>query len=470
MTDLQQLEQRLRRDLVAAVRDEPAPLLPTGADYRAAARRRLPALPAVAVAAAVLLIVGLVTGVVVSRVGGPSGVPAAGGGPAAWPARGSLAGDVTLTHAAARAWEAALLPPRELPHHDVAVLYAEHTIAGDVVVLTGVDALGQRRIAEFDTDATSTTVFRHRLHLVADLLAPTGDGAGLIAINAPRHTPGKSDDDLLVVLAAPGTQRLQWRDEATHWADVPAVNGAGALVHPRDSSTSVRAGHDGDGVETLGRFYPIGPPDGLPIVHDLDRSEKPPTSSTASCSGNVCSVSAGGSISVQAPNGGWRNVLDSGADTPHDWWEFGGEVQLYTDIFRPNEATMSGPTWTGILPGSTAMYLEFIKGADHPMRLIAYVDRPEWAGGSVIDIAPAGGQLDALAIEVPTPRGRTLDVVVIDGLIPQWKVAGGQWQSMAPKNNVATTLLPAHGTVSWRAIDPSGNVVTSGKPHVIAPR
>ncbi|MDQ1698199.1 MAG: hypothetical protein QOG34_62 [Frankiaceae bacterium] len=473
MTDLKSVEDRVRRELLTALRDEPIPALPAGPDYRARSRHWLPAFPTAAAAAAVALIVGAAV-VVVEH--GPSGVPAAKGGPAAWPARGSLAGDTALTTAAMRTWEAAGLPARELPHRDVTVMYADHTIAGDVVVLTGIDAAGHRRIAEFDTDATSTTVFRHRLHLVADVLAPTGDAAGLIAIDAPRHTPRKSDDDLLVVVTAPGTKRLQWRDETTGWHNLPAVDGAASLVHVDAlMSTRVRAGGDGDGARPLGNFFPVGSPEGLPIVHEFDPGEEQPpgadSSDNASCDGNSCSVSVGGHRTVSAnPKGSWHNLLDSGPMTDHDWWEFAGEVGLYTDTFLPNETNSYGPTWSGVLPDETGIYLEYFQAGSEPTRLLAYIDRPDWSGGTVIDVVPPGGQLAALAVEVPTPRGRTLDVIVADGAFAQWQVGSGPWHPMVAHDNLARAIVPSSGELHWRALDASGAVVVSGTPHAVHPR
>lgn len=467
MTDL---EQQLRRDLVTAVGDHPMPVLPTGPDYRAASRRRWPAPPIAAAAAVVVLLI--VGGVVVLLGRGPSGVPPAAGGPAAWPPRGSLAADVAVTGAAMRTWEAAPLPPAELPHRDVRVLYAQRTVAGDVVVLTGVDAKGHQRIAEFDTDATSTTVFRHRLHLVADLLAPTGDAAGLIGIDAPRHTPRKSDDNLLVVLAAPGTAQLQWRDEMTHWQNLPTVNGAASLVHVQHTLTTfVRAGHDGSGVETIGRFFHFGSPMGLPIEHDLDPEEtEPPTAGgTESCDRNSCSVSAGtGTLVVRGgAKGGWTNLLDPGDMSDHEWWEYGGEVELYADLILPASGTSFGPTWSEVLPDNTGIFFErFTPGTD-PTHLIAYVDRPEWSGGTIVDVVPPNGELSGLAVEVPTPQGRTLDVVVVDGLTVQWRAGTGPWHSMSVDRNLATSVVPLGVPLTWRAVDGKGAEVVSGTPHVI---
>jgi hypothetical protein len=473
VSDLKQFEDRVRQALVTAVRDEPVPSLPSGPAYRARAGHRMSwGLSAAAVAAAVVLLVGVL--VVAGR--GASGVPQPQGGPAAWPARGSLAGDAALTGAAIRTWEAALLPPRELPHRDVTVLYAERTIAGDVVVLTGVDALGHRRIAEFDTDATSTTVFRHRLHLVADLLAPTGHAAGLVAIAAPRHTPRKTDDDLLVAIAAPGTRVLEWRDDVTHWAKLPVVDGAASLVHVGSvNDTFVRAGTDGDGIVTMGRFFPMGPPAGQAIVHDFDPGEQPPAGPGdvhESCNGNECSATAGPfPMSVSAGKNAWTNLLDSGVTTGHDWWEYGGEVGLYTDTFLPNDSNSSGPTWSGILADKTGIFLEFYRLGSGPTHLIAYVDRPEWSGGSVIDVVPRSGALPALAVDVATPRGRALDVVVVDGVTPQWSTGSGPWHSLAVHDHVGSAVVPAAaGGLHWRAVDASGAVVAAGVPHVVSPR
>ncbi|MBV9369532.1 MAG: hypothetical protein JO074_06865, partial [Frankiales bacterium] len=403
---------------------------------------------------------------------GSTGIPPAGGGVAAWPARGSLAGDAALTNAARQAWEAALLPKRELPHRDVRVLYAEHTIAGDVVVLTGTDGFGKQRVAEFDTDPTSTTAFRHRMRFVADLLAPTGKDAGLVAINAPRHTPRKSHDALLVVLTAPGTKHVQWQNEAGPWQPVPTVNGAGTVVHIDFGTTIVRAGHDGEGIQTMGDFFPFGMPGAEPLAHDLDPAEihdSAAVSAFQTCDKNGCSVSAGGGVTVSGtgPNGSWTNLLDSGVMSTHEWWEFAGEVQLYTDTFLPRDGNTSGPTWSDVLPDGTGMFLEFYKPSGNPTHLIAYVDRPEWSGGSVVDVVPPNGQLSALAVLVPTTAGRTLDVVVADGLRPQWRSGTGAWQSMKVRDNVASAVVGTAHDVTWRVVDANGSVVASGNPHVV---
>jgi hypothetical protein len=469
MTDL---EQRLRRDLATAVRDQPVPVFPTGADYRAEARCRWPVVSIAAAAAAVLVIVVGGIGLLSART--PSGVPAAGGGPAAWPARGSLAADVGLTNAAKRAWEAAPLPAAELPHQDVHVLYAQRTISGDVVVLTGVDAKGHQRIAEFDTDATSTTVFRHRLHLVADLLAPSGDKAGLIAIDAPRHTSRKSDDDLLVILAAPGTPLFQWRDQATGWRSVRAANGAAALVHLQHNplTTYVRAGNEGAGVTTMGQFFPFDVPMGQPIVHDLDPDEVVPPAAggfaTEICTRDSCSVSVGGGTlgaTPSGPKGTWQNLLEDGPVRGPEWWEFGGEAQLYAKTMLPASGISFGPTWSSVLPDNTGIYLEHFTPGNDPTHLIAYVDRPEWSGGTIIDLAPRDGRLPALAVEVPTPQGRTLDVVLGDGLTAQWRAGTGPWHSMAAHHNVATSAVPGGVRLQWRVVDANGAVIASGTPH-----
>jgi len=469
MTDL---EQRLRGDLLAAVRDEPAPAFPSGPQYRAAARRRRPAATVLAAAAAavVLLVVG---GAVALTRQGSSGIPPAGGGPAAWPARGSLAGDAELTNAARQAWEAALLPPRELPHRDVRVLYAERTIAGDVVVLTGTDAFGRQRIAEFGTDATSTTVFRHRLRLVADLLAPTGKNSGLVAIDAPRHTARKSHDALLVVLAAPGTKHLEWQNEGRPWQTVPVVNGAGFVVHIDFGTAIVRAGHDGDGIQTMGDFFPSGMPGFEPIAHELDPAEVHDSAAMGAiekCDSSGCSVSVGGGIvaTPSGPKGTWQNLLDSGANDRHPWWEFDAEVQLYTDTFLPHDANTSGPTWSDVLPDGTGMFLEYYTPSGLPTHLVAYVDRPEWAGGSVVDVVPPDGELPALAVVVPAPAGQTLDVVVADGLKPQWRAGNGAWQSMTVHDNIGSARVGTPAGITWRALDANGAVVAGGQPHHVA--
>ena len=112
---------------------------------------------AVAAAAVVATLVAVVT--VVGR--GPGGVPSSGATASSWPARGDLASDQALLAAAARTWDAAPLPTRELPHHSVRLLYATHTQAGDTIVLRGKDALGHDRIAWLNTDPTSTTPFRN---------------------------------------------------------------------------------------------------------------------------------------------------------------------------------------------------------------------------------------------------------------------------------------------------------------------
>src|SRR4051794_1213317 len=142
-----EVEERLRRELLLVADEVPVPVLPAGTDYRATSRvpahARTAFVAAVAAAAVIATLVAVVT--VVSR--GPGGVPSSGPTSSSWPARGDLASNQTLLADAVRTWDAAPLPPLELPHHNVRLLYATHTEAGDTVVLRGTDALGHQRIA-----------------------------------------------------------------------------------------------------------------------------------------------------------------------------------------------------------------------------------------------------------------------------------------------------------------------------------
>src|SRR5207248_8927431 len=123
------------------------------------------------------------------------------------------------------------LPAGELPHRDVHALFAERSVAGITVVLYGRDARGKARVAWLNTDATSHTVFRHRLHLVADKLLGARTPA-LVGFFGFRPTPRPRSDHLVVAIAPPGTTALEWRGDGSRWPAIPSTDGAGLPSEP----------------------------------------------------------------------------------------------------------------------------------------------------------------------------------------------------------------------------------------------
>src|SRR3954453_472391 len=325
-----EVEELLRRELHLVADDVVVPELPTGADYRANGRlagRPRAALIAAVAAAAVIATLGAVL-IVVGR--GPGGVPTSGATASSWPARGDLAADQSLFTAASRTWDDPPLPTRELPHRDVRLLFATHTEAGDTVVLRGKDGLGHTRIAWLNTDPTSRTPFRNRLHLLGDVLATKGSQSHLLALWGPRPTTRSTDDSLLVVLAPPATRTVQWHDEGQPWRTVDVTDGAAAVVLATPvqlMNVRVRVGHSGGGVAALVELQQFGGP--AEVEHELDAEEQPPSS--ANCTRNTCTGAASGTASGIQKERGWSDLPQPRFVSTNDWNEFGAEATLMAE-------------------------------------------------------------------------------------------------------------------------------------------
>src|SRR4051794_39310486 len=315
-----EIEERLRRELHVVADDIVVPLMPTGADYRRTGRVPGRARPAFVASVAAAAVVAVLVGVIAVISGGPGGVPTSGATASSWPARGDLASDQALFAHAARTWDAAPLPSLELPHRDVRLLFATHTEAGDTVVLRGTDALGHKRIAWLNSDPTSKTPFRNRLHLLGDILAPKGSQSHLLALWGPRPTTRPTDDSLLVALAPPGTRTLQWHDVDQPWQTLDVVDGAAATVVATSNpllNLRIRSGSSGSGARPLVDLGFFGVP------HDLDPEEQPPSS--GNCSGQLCGGSASGSgsatLSPFDKSGGWSDLGQARPVSGSDWDE-----------------------------------------------------------------------------------------------------------------------------------------------------
>ena len=468
-----ELDERLRDELHQVADTIVVPDLPTGATYRST-RRRPFVLPAIAAAAAVVI---ALVGVGVALNNGSTGIPAADGGPAAWPARGPLAGDTQLFDAAVRTWDAEPVPTAELPHRDVQPLYAGHTVAGNIVILTGKDALGQQRVVWLNENAASTTPFRHRLHIVKDVLAPTGRDAGIVAFYGWRPTPRPTNDHVLVAIAPPGTTNLQWSDESNQWRRVPSDDGAGVLVYASKvdaMNVSVRAGKSGSGVQTLG-FPLMSQGYFTAIDHDLGPGENAgPGHET--CTANSCSAGiSGGTASVNGPLNRWTDLRQPfvrfGANgTGHgQWTEFAGEADLMARSRFPNDAYSTFAPWSTLLADGTGLLLENYTPSGKPQHLMLYVDRPDWFGGRLgADIAPTSA-VAALGVVIPVRDGQELVVVLADGLHAQWRTSGRSWQNMPGRHNAATADAAGVnvGSIDYRVLDESGSVVAQGRPTTV---
>ena len=477
MTDV---DDRLREELHALADRITVPDgLPIGPRYRATVHaRRAPRL----VMAAAAIVVATVAALLVTIGRGATGVPPAEGGPAAWPTRGPLAGDSALIDAAVRTWEAAPLPASEQPPRQVRALYAGESVAGKTVILTGLDARGFRRIVWLNTDPTSTTAFRHRLRLVADVLAPTGDDAGLIGLYRWRPTPRPTQDHVVVALAAPGTSNLQWRDQTGGWRAIPTQNGAGLLVYPRATDlldVKVRAGGDGGGVRVLGDGFPS-----MGMVPEIDHDDDPgtPIEDTAgtSCNGDSCVVKLGGSVDIDVDGTdrtGWADLregypsLDDRAQARGGWPEFAPEADLMATSLKPRAGAWSTePAWSRLLPDNTGLYLYNWQPDDEPVQLVLYVDRPEWYGGKLGAHVEATGPVAGVAGVVPVSSGRELIVVVADGFQVSWKAGDGGWHPMRVRHHAGIAFVNGYdlSTIRYRITNSTGAVVQQGRPATSA--
>jgi hypothetical protein len=476
MTDL---DQRLRAELSALVDTVTIPELPDGPSYRLVAGSRWPRvyLATIAAAAAVAL---LITGIVVVLSGRQTGVPAAGATYSSWPTRGSLANDAALQMRAIATWNAAPVPARELPHRGVRVLYATRSVAGDSVVLTGTDAFGRQRIAWLNTDPTSRTPFRARLHLVADVLAPTGNAARLINLFSPRPTPRPTDDMVLIALAPPGTVNMQWRYEPSRtWEPLVATDGAAVVVARSTgvaSEASVRVGTHGNGVQSLDRPWDMGPI--IEIAHDLDPQEVRPSKSAHCSGGGACLIGAtSGMLSAGAGDeGGWTDLRQSLPEQPGSapngsWGEFASEVMLLAETRHPNDGSSFSTELSTLLPDNTGVILFAYQPSGGTSRLMFYVDRPEWYAGVAADI-DAAGPLPAVATTVHIGDQLRLIAVATDGLRIQWSAPGRTWTTVSTRDHIAMTAIPAAfaENVKWRAVDDGGKVVASGAPSPMVSR
>jgi hypothetical protein len=365
--------------------------------------------------------------------------------------------------AAARTWDAAPLPTRELPHRDVRLLYAAHTEAGDTIVLRGKDALGHDRIAWLNSDPTSTTPFRNRLHLLGDVLAPKGSQSHLLALWGPRPTTRPTDDSLLVVLAPPAIRSLQWHEEGQPWQSIDPVNGSAALVVATPVellNVRVRAGHSGGGVRPLVLLQQFGPT--AEVEHDLDPEEQPPSS--ASCTGNVCSASASGTAGAIDKSGGWSALDNTRPISSGDWNEFGAEAILMAESRHVADGYSWQSTFSTLLPDGIGIYLLRYTAGDGPTRVLLYVDNPQWYGGQVGADVNATDSPRALATLVGVGSQTHLVVVAADNIRIEWSLDDASWHHAPVQGNVADVEI-ARGTPTaawWRAIDASGTVVAEG--------
>lgn len=471
------LEDQLKPTLTAVADSTPVPAFPSGAQYRAVARRRPVFMAPVlaAAAASVLILAGLVVAAHTGSSRTPSQVPGAPPAFASWPARGALANDASLATDAMATWEAAPVPARELPHRDVRVLYATRTAAGDSVVLAGQDGFGRTRIAWLNTDPTSRTPFRHRLHLVADVFAPTGSASRLLVLYAPRPTTQPDTDHALIALAAPGTARLQWNADWFHgWRDLAVTDGAAIELTTSSNpgpNVSVRLGSHGDGAPALDDVFDMPPV--IEIAHDLDRQEFDDSSSNQTCHDGQCTVTINGGSSSgilsPAPDGTWSDLrqvpMQGNGNAPNgDWPEFAPEIRLLTATLHPagNGGGMYQAAYSTLLPDGTGIYAFGFTPPTGPSRFLMYVDRPEWHAGRAADV-DATDPIPALAVLVPVGGAQRLVALVSDGLRIQWAVDGHTWHDTVERNHVATAAIPTAdaGRVRWKALNVSGEVVVA---------
>lgn len=457
------LERRLRADLHVAVDGLTELGTLDGPSLRTAARERRGVGRLVISLAVAATLIGAVA--LVSARHFLSGIPTSGPALSSWEPRGDAGLRAALGAQAVATWDASLLPAAELPHHDVRAIYAADTIAGKVVVLEGVDALGTHRLAVFGTEVFSKTAYKDRLHLLSD--KPSSRGARIVAWDLPKTTPRPTEDRLLIVLVAPKTTTVQWRGIDTGgWQTLATPGGAGSVVHEQKSlDTQVRVGRHGAGLHIYSLFrYPD---------HELSAAEKAKNDSSCEhtkATGNrldVCSLSAGGSLTVGGSNGSSDDLLmDVGLSESQlrlQWREFNHEIEYGAQSRHASSSFFGGGiSGSGLLPDDTGLVLEGYTPQDGLERVALYVDRPELAMGAFWLDRAVTGPLPAVLALLPRDGGRWMAGVVAGLATVEVRVGQGAWHPTTRRGQLMYIAVPTDGQITVRVRDRSGAVVREG--------
>ncbi|MCA1711601.1 MAG: hypothetical protein LC789_08195 [Actinobacteria bacterium] len=449
------------RSLLQAEAETARPPVLFGPALRTRVRRRR-WVPLTAAAAAIASII-VATYLVVPGLGRDAALPASNRYPS-WPTRGDLAGSEPLRSLALRTWDAAPLRSDELPHRAVQVLYAGSSLAGPVVVLSGVDHRGVRRWAVLNADATSRTAYR-RLHLLLDQPAPDPSSTRALSYAAPRNTPTPTHDQLVVIVAPPGSTRLSWhglsRGGLLHGRD-----GAVAEVVRDEQSLDIAVGWRDDAGGHRARAAHPGLLGGIAYQPDT------PVRTDASCNTDGdCSVSAGGAVVTGTRPQGREDLRQGGLVTPADWDEFEAEaLQAQISSQPPGDGSVTGTqSWSGLLPDGTGGYLMSRSVGGGPRLLALYADHPSADGGRIVAVLSTADPVPVISAVVPGERHPWLMAPAVTGWGLQVREGSGAWvdanRGTAPlSTELLYASLTGRGTVMVRYIRPDGTVETARRP------
>lgn len=382
------IDTRLAEELARAA--EPAGDRPlSGPAVRLHARRRAQRLAAGAVAAFVLL-AGVAALPFVASGGAARDVDVSGtvsgAGYLSWPARGDLAGDPAYETAAVRSWDSSTAVEAAGPHTEVRVLYAAGTDLGPVVVVTGNDARGDRRVALL-WGAPYERRFSGRLQLVADRAAPPPSDTRALTF-WPRTRAGDGPGPVVIV-AEPSVNLLEWAPYDSR--DRRPMTGSGGAAWAMTGGVSdVEVTGSSEGRKRFSTRPSLG-----------ERLTYPP-------GGRRCdSVRCGGLLSPELrptvpwePDREWFRPVDEAG-----WPAVREAVLARVDAQVRGQAAL----WTGRLPDETDVYATVVDAGDEPPRLFVAARRDGYVEVLVDRAAPGRGDADAFAVVV---RGETGDWLV----------------------------------------------------------
>lgn len=398
--------------------------------------RRRVSVFAVAVAAGLVALLVAVPAVV-SR----GSLPPASSQVDGWPTRGDLAGDAAFLAAARAAWEAAPVYRAELPHQDVRVLLAARTELGRYAMLSGVNALGHRRLAVLSDDPRDHAPYRHRLRLRWDGEFPSGKLVTYFTTRAERT--------LMLVAAPPDVLSMRWRDDVQRWTGLPEQDGVAATV--LDSGRldfRIRAYRPhGNRITHTARpilSAKVYEPDPALLVRG-------PGGSQTECHHGHCVTRNGGSITAGPNQQG--DLTAAQPASASSWTDMSDQAdQLWLNYGSQRRSVVSwggGPSGSALLPDGTGVYYATQQVNGGPRHAVLYIDKPGWPIGRLYYAKPLSGQpLRALTAIVSTAGVRQLVAVAAEHVSLRYQVGGGAWRPLDLQNHVGTVHLP-------EGVDPS---------------
>jgi hypothetical protein len=433
------------QELRAALRTRSESVDPTpmsGRDLRGAARtqRHHRLQVGLVVSAAVLAVaaVAFVVPAALTRVSLPPASTQVDG----WPTRGDLAGDGALQAAALRAWEAAPVLKAELPHRDVRIVLASRTPFGRYVMLSGLNALGHRRLAIFSDDPRDHELYASRLRLRSDLAFPEGE---LVTYWTSRQE-ADVERHLLLAAGPPDVTRMSYGSGSGDWQSVASPDGVVAeVIRAIPVGTSLRAYRDDRRVAEVeiepflgGGLYE---PDAALVRNAPPLDEQ--------CSADGCSVSAGGGVVVATPDN--PNAL-SGVERPQgrSWEDMADQAdQLFRNHAAPARQITQwsgGPVLSGLLPDGVGVHLSTAAINEGPTHHVLYLDRPEWPVGRLYlaRAYPPDEEVTVLSAVLGGVGEKSARLVVLaaDGVSVRYRVSAGRWAAVIIDAGLGSVALP----------------------------